>query len=131
MATRYQTTSPVPAQTARCARTQRDLAYWNRIRIELTAPDRSAPTAAGLRRIGLSDRECRYFDLHAVLNVKHSADWNQEAIRPAVEEDPRRARAMVEGALIRLRCGERCSARYRQVFWAPRGMNDLRAEPAA
>jgi hypothetical protein len=96
--------------------------------IELTAPDRSAATAAGLRRIGLSDRERRYFDLHAVLDVKHSADWNREAIRPAVEEDPRRARAMAEGALIRLRCGERCFARYRQALWAPRGVNDLHGE---
>ncbi len=90
--------------------------------IELTAPDRSAATAAGLRRIGLSDRERRYFDLHAVLDVKHSADWNREAIRPAVAEDPRRARAMAEGALIRLRCGERCFARYRQALWAPRSL---------
>jgi hypothetical protein len=88
--------------------------------IELTAPDRSAATAAGLRRIGLSDRERRYFDLHAVLDVKHSADWNREAIRPAVADDPRRARAMAEGALMRLRCGERCFARYRQILWAPR-----------
>jgi hypothetical protein len=98
--------------------------------IELTAPDRSAATAAGLRRIGLSDRERRYFDLHAVLDVKHSADWNREAIRPAVEEDPRRARAMAEGALIRLRCGERCFARYRRALWAPRGVNGIQPEPA-
>ncbi len=76
--------------------------------IELTAPDRSAATAKGLRRLGFSDKERRYFDLHAVLDVKHSEDWNREAIRPAVEEDPRRATAMAEGALIRLRCGERC-----------------------
>ena len=85
--------------------------------IELTAPDRSAATAAGLRRLGFSDRERRYFDLHAVLDVKHSEDWNREAIRPLVEEDPRRATAMAEGALIRLRCGERCFARYRQELW--------------
>jgi hypothetical protein len=98
--------------------------------IELTAPDRSAATAAGLRRIGLSDRERRYFDLHAVLDIKHSADWNREAIRPAVAQDPRRARAMAEGALMRLRCGERCFARYRRALWAPRGVNDLHAEPA-
>jgi hypothetical protein len=51
-----------------------------------------------------------------VLDVKHSADWNREAIRPAVEEDPRRATAMAEGALIRLQCGERCFERYRTCF---------------
>ncbi|MCE7798025.1 iron-containing redox enzyme family protein [Sphingobium sufflavum] len=81
--------------------------------IELTAPGRSAATAAGLRRIGLSGSQRRYFDLHAVLDVKHSQDWNAEAILPLVTEDPARATAMAEGALIRLRCGERCFARYR------------------
>jgi hypothetical protein len=84
--------------------------------IELTAPGRSACVAAGLKRIGLSGKERRYFTLHAVLDVKHSEDWNREAIRPAVEEDPRRATAMAEGALIRLRCGERCFERYRLCF---------------
>jgi hypothetical protein len=85
--------------------------------IELTAPGRSAHTAAALRRIGLSQRERRYFDLHAVLDVKHSADWNREAIGPLVAEDPRRATAIAEGALIRLRCGERCFERYRSELW--------------
>jgi hypothetical protein len=81
--------------------------------IELTAPARSAATAAGLRRLGISGKVRHYFDLHAVLDVKHSQAWNQEAIGPLVAEDPRRAAAIAEGALIRLRCGERCFARYR------------------
>lgn len=85
--------------------------------IELTAPGRSACTAAGLRRLGFSDRERRYFDLHAVLDVKHSEDWNREALRPLVEEDPRRATAIAEGALIRLTCGARCFDHYRAVLW--------------
>jgi hypothetical protein len=85
--------------------------------IELTAPGRSAQVARGLRRIGLSQKERRYFDLHAVLDVKHSADWNREALRPAVEDDPRRATAIAEGALIRLRCGSRCFERYREHLW--------------
>ena len=85
--------------------------------IELTAPGRSAQVAAGLRRIGLSDRERRYFDLHAVLDVKHSADWNREALIPLVAEDPRRATAIAEGALIRLGCGARCFERYRAELW--------------
>ena len=84
--------------------------------IELTAPGRVALVAKGLRRLGFSDRERRYFDLHAVLDVKHSADWNREAIRPAVAEDPRCATAMAEGALIRLRCGERCFEAYRAAL---------------
>lgn len=85
--------------------------------IELTAPGRSAATAEGLKRVGLSPKEARYFTLHAVLDIKHSEDWNREAIRPAVEEDPRRATAMAEGALIRLRCGARCFDAYRDRLW--------------
>ena len=85
--------------------------------IELTAPGRSACVAQALRRIGLSERERRYFALHAVLDVKHSEAWNREALRPLVAEDPRRAGAIAEGALIRLRCGERCFARYRTELW--------------
>ena len=85
--------------------------------IELTAPGRSALVAQGLKRIGLSNRERRYFDLHAVLDVKHSADWNREALRPLVAEDPARATAIAEGALIRLNCGLRCFDRYRACLW--------------
>jgi hypothetical protein len=85
--------------------------------IELTAPGRSAQVAKGLKRIGLSNRERRYFDLHAVLDVKHSADWNREALIPLVEEDPTRATAIAEGALIRLSCGKRCFDRYRGALW--------------
>jgi hypothetical protein len=86
--------------------------------IELTAPGRSAATAAALKRLGFSGRDARYFNLHAVLDVKHSEDWNREALRPLVEEDPRRATAIAEGALIRLRCGERCFERYRAELWS-------------
>ncbi|HLL30636.1 MAG TPA: iron-containing redox enzyme family protein [Allosphingosinicella sp.] len=85
--------------------------------IELTAPGRSAATAAGLRRLGFSARERRYFDLHATLDVRHSEAWNREALRPLVEEDPRRAAAIAEGALIRLHCGARCFERYRSELW--------------
>lgn len=85
--------------------------------IELTAPQRSACTAAGLRRLGYPPEVRRYYDLHAVLDVKHSEAWNREAIRPLVEEDPRRATAIAEGALIRLKCGERCFERYRAELW--------------
>ena len=82
--------------------------------IELTAPARSAATAKGMRRLGLDARTRRYFDLHAVLDVKHSEEWNKEAIVPLVAEDPRRATAIAEGALMRLTCGKRCFERYRR-----------------
>lgn len=85
--------------------------------IEMTAPGRSAATAAGLRRLGRSGRERRYFDLHAVLDVKHSEAWNREALRPLVKQEPRRATAIAEGALIRLRCGAKCFERYRRELW--------------
>lgn len=85
--------------------------------IELTAPGRSALVAQGLRRIGLSGKERHYFDLHAVLDVKHSEAWNREALYPLVKEDPRRATAIAEGALIRLTCGKRCFDRYRAHLW--------------
>ena len=100
--------------------TRRDYA-WHAVGalgvIELTAPDRSAAVAAGLKRLGVAAKTRTYFDLHATLDVKHSEAWNAEAIGPAVEEDPRRARAIAEGALIRLHCGARCFARYRRELW--------------
>ena len=85
--------------------------------VELTAPGRSAAVAAGLKRVGVPTKDRTYFDLHAVLDVKHSQAWNAEAIGPAVAEDPRRAHAIAEGALIRLSCGARCFERYRRELW--------------
>lgn len=85
--------------------------------IELTAPDRSAAVATGLRRLGVPAKARTYFDLHATLDVKHSEAWNAEAIAPAVAEDPARARAIAEGALIRLTCGARCFDYYRRKLW--------------
>jgi hypothetical protein len=85
--------------------------------IELTAPARSAAVAAGLKRLGVSAKARTYFDLHAVLDLKHSAAWIAEALAPAVAEDQRRATAIAEGALMRLECGARCFDRYRRELW--------------
>lgn len=85
--------------------------------IELTAPGRSAAVAVGLKRLGIPAKVRSYFDLHATLDVKHSLAWNAEALSPAVEEDPCRAPAIAEGALIRLNCGARCFERYRRQLW--------------
>ena len=84
--------------------------------IELTAPGRSRATADGLKRLGFGGKARRYFELHAVLDVKHSRDWNEKVLRPLVAEDPRRARAIAEGALIRLEAGARCFERYRATL---------------
>jgi hypothetical protein len=100
--------------------TRRDYA-WHALgalgAIELTAPERSAAVAAGLKRLGVAAKVRSYFDLHATLDIKHSEAWNREAIAPAVAEDPRRARAIAEGALMRLTCGARCVERYRRTLW--------------
>ena len=85
--------------------------------VELTAPTRVAKVAAGLKRLECEPRVRKYFDLHAILDVKHSEDWNREALAPLVTEDPRRARAMAEGALIRLEAGRRCFEVYRAHLW--------------
>ncbi len=82
--------------------------------IELTAPGRAAQVEAGLRRLGVSGKFRHYFALHAVLDVKHSAAWNAEVIVPLIEEDPRRATAIAEGALMRLECGAACFSCYRR-----------------
>jgi len=100
--------------------TRRDFA-WHALGalgvIELTAPGRSAAVAAGLRRLDVAGKDRVYFELHATLDVRHSRAWNAEAIAPAVAEDARRARAIAEGALIRLTCGGRCFERYRRHLW--------------
>lgn len=81
--------------------------------IEMTAPDRVAKVNAGLKRLGIGGEARRYFALHATLDVKHSVAWNREVLISLIEHDARVARAIAEGALMRLRAGERCFARYR------------------
>jgi hypothetical protein len=84
--------------------------------IEMTAPGRAAQVVKGLNRLGVSPKESHYFALHAVLDEKHSDAWNREVLHPLVAEDPRRARAIAEGAVLRLSCGAKCFARYREEF---------------
>ncbi len=85
--------------------------------VELTAPGRVAKVAAGLQRLGFSARQRAYFDLHAAIDLRHSREWNAEVIQPLVAADPRCARHIAEGALMRLACGARCFARYRAELW--------------
>ena len=84
--------------------------------IEMTAPERSAATAKGLKRLGIQAGHRHYFDLHAILDVRHSLAWNSEAIRPLVAADGRFATAIAEGALMRLECGRQCFERYVAEF---------------
>lgn len=84
--------------------------------VELTAPDRSRLVNLGLKRLRVPANDRQYFALHATLDVKHSIAWNQEVITPLVRERPECALAIAEGALMRLRAGERCFERYRREF---------------
>jgi hypothetical protein len=84
--------------------------------IEMTAPTRAGFVDRGLRRLGVPAKKRHYFALHAVLDVKHSQAWNREVLRSLVAEDSRRARAIGEGALMRLWHGARCFERYRRQF---------------
>lgn len=92
--------------------------------IELTAPGRAECVNQGLRRLGITGDVRRYFALHATLDVKHSIAWNREALAPLVAEDPRRARMIAEGALMRLEAGARCFVRYRSILLTGDRSND-------
>lgn len=81
--------------------------------VELTAPDRTGCVNRGLKRLQISASDRQYYALHATLDIAHSRAWNSEVIAPLVREDPTRAVAIAEGALMRLRAGERCFVRYR------------------
>ncbi|RYZ69190.1 MAG: iron-containing redox enzyme family protein, partial [Proteobacteria bacterium] len=82
--------------------------------IELTAPGRATKVHQGLKRLGLSNEGQRYYSLHAVIDIRHSNDWNKEVIRPLLEQNPEVARSLAEGALLRLYAGARCFDRYRE-----------------
>jgi heme oxygenase-like protein len=84
--------------------------------IEMTAPTRAGYVNGGLKRLGIPAKQRHYFAVHAVLDVKHSEAWNREILRPLVAEDPRRARALGEGAIMRLWHGARTFDRYRTEF---------------
>ncbi|MBV8840371.1 MAG: iron-containing redox enzyme family protein [Alphaproteobacteria bacterium] len=84
--------------------------------IEMTAPTRAGFVDQGLRRLGVPPKKRHYFALHAVLDVKHSQEWNREVLRALVDEDGRRARAIAEGAVMRLWHGARSFERYRREF---------------
>jgi len=90
--------------------------------VELTAPSRVSQVAAGLKRLGQPPVVRKYFELHAMLDLKHSDDWIANVLRPLVTEDPSRARFLAEGALIRLECGARCFDAYRAYLWSRPGM---------
>ncbi len=84
--------------------------------IEMTAPWRAEKVNAGLKRLKVGGEARRYYALHATLDVKHSVAWNREVFHSLVADEPAVAQALAEGALLRLRAGERCFRRYRREF---------------
>lgn len=86
--------------------------------VELTAPTRVAAIAEGLKRLGCAPAARKYFVLHATLDLEHSRTWNSEVLEPLVAADPRCARHIAEGAIMRLVCGEACFDAYRAALWA-------------
>jgi len=89
--------------------------------IELTAPGRAVLVSQALRRLKVSAKARHYFDLHAVLDVKHSQAWNREVFASIVAERPEAATHIAEGALMRLQCGADCFDAYRRHFWGGDG----------
>jgi hypothetical protein len=84
--------------------------------IELTAPSRAVHVARALRRLGIDGKARVYFELHATLDVRHSEAWNKEVIHSLVLDNSHAARAIAEGALLRLNAGADCFERYRREF---------------
>lgn len=89
--------------------------------IELTAPGRAAKVSEALRRLKVSAKARHYFDLHAVLDVKHSEAWNREVFASLVGDNPDAAPFIAEGALMRLQCGAECFQGYRRHLWGGDG----------
>lgn len=85
--------------------------------VELTAPGRVALVGKGLKRLDHPPVVRKYFDLHAVLDVKHAADWIANVLQPLVREVPECTPYLAEGALMRLTCGARCFEVYRSHLW--------------
>ncbi len=80
--------------------------------IELTAPDRARKVAEGMRRLDYNPKVRAYFDLHSVIDLHHSKDWNRNVFLPLLEEKPYLNISIAEGAIMRLQCGEACFERY-------------------
>jgi hypothetical protein len=95
--------------------------------IELTAPGRAKLVNAGLKRLGVRGAARRYFALHATLDIRHSAAWNEEVLAPIVAETPDAARCIAEGALLRLRAGARCFERYKRELWGELSLSERRS----
>ena len=84
--------------------------------VEMTAPTRVGFVNDGLKRLNVDFETRKYFQLHATLDIKHSEAWNREVIYSLVKSNPKTAKPIAEGALMRLNSGARCYEKYKMVF---------------
>ena len=84
--------------------------------IEMTAPTRVGYVNEGLKRLGVGFESRKYFQLHATLDIKHSQAWNSEVLYSLVNSNPKTAKPIAEGALMRLCSGARTYNRYKTYF---------------
>jgi len=81
---------------------------------EYLAPRRFKDLVAGWRRLGLPAEGIEYHDLHIRIDAVHGKAWLDNVIRPLIERDPRVAKEIALGAMIRLNS----SARYLDTLQA-------------
>ena len=84
--------------------------------VEMTAPTRVGFVNDGLKRLNVDFETRKYFQLHATLDIKHSEAWNREVIYSLVKSNPKTAKPIAEGALMRLNSGARCYEKYKMFF---------------
>src|SRR6202012_5215354 len=77
--------------------------------IELTAPARAAQILRGLLRLGQAPE--------SGASLRAGCRWNRDAVRAMVAADPRVARSIAEGALMRRGAEAFCFDRYRADLW--------------
>jgi Iron-containing redox enzyme len=82
--------------------------------IELTAPSRCLKVTKGLKRLGFTNCQYRYYALHSVLDVKHWQGWRDEILRPLIQNNPEAYLPIAEGFLMRLLAGSDCFDVYAQ-----------------
>jgi hypothetical protein len=74
---------------------------------EYLAPRRFKNLVAGWRRLALPEYGLAYHDLHIRIDAMHGKAWFDNVIQPQVEQEPRLAREIALGALIRLNSSAR------------------------
>lgn len=84
--------------------------------LELTAAGPASSIDAGLARLGISAEARGFFAVRQRLAPLRAHAWNEHVVLPIVAQDGRAARAIAEGALMRLAADARCYRRYRAAL---------------